>query len=208
MAHALSRYLTEFQLDPADDERAPRVGRPVPARATEPLVDMDELIRAAEERIRRQMQESHRQELEAVTSLERKRAEENLAAERRRWSESEAERLAEQFSTAFQDLEKSVASSVARILVPFLTEAWKEQVLAELETTLRALLTDKQHAHLRVSGPEDILATLSSRLEGYGSAIEFAVNSEPDVKVLANDTIIETQLNAWASRLAEAVKTS
>lgn len=208
MAHALSRYLTEFQLDPADDDRAPRIGKPVPARATEPLVDMEELIRAAEERTRRQMQETARQELEAMMASERTRAEENLAAERRKWSENEAERLAEQFSMAFQELEKTVVNSVARILAPFLTEAWKGQVLAELETTLRALLTDRQHTHLRVSGPEDILSTLSRRLDDYGSAIEFAINSEPDVKVLANDTIIETQLNAWASRLAEAVKTS
>ena len=208
MAHVLSRYLTEFQLDPADDDRAPRVGRPVSTRPTEPIVDTEELIRAAEERTRRQMQETARQELQAAIALERTRAEENLAAERRKWSESEAERLTEQFSNAFQGLEKAVVSSVARILTPFLNEAWRDQVLAELETTLRMLLTDKQHTHLRVSGPEDILSTLSLRLEDYGSVIEFAINSEPDVKVLANDTIIETQLNAWASRLAEAVKTS
>lgn len=209
MAHALSRYLTEFQLDPADDGHAPRVGKPVPPRAAEePVVGMEEIIRVAEERIRRQMQETARQELEAAVAAEQARAEEHVAAERQKWSDTEAQRLATQFAEAFQGLERTVLDSAARILTPFLVDSWRTQMIAELETILRSVLTDKQHTHLKISGPEDLLSILSERLGAYGAAIEFAFTGDADVKVLANETIIETQLNAWASRLAEAVKTS
>ena len=208
MAHVLSRYLTEFQLDPAEKKQGLLTGKPVPPRPAEPLVNTEELIRAAEERIRRQMQEAARQEIETAVAAERARAEENLAAERKKWSEAEAERLSIQLSEAFKKLEKTIIDSVARILSPFLAEVWRSQMIDELETTLRTLLTDKQHTHLKISGPEDLLSALSERLGTYGAAIEFAFNAEPDVKVLANDTIIETQLNAWTSRLAEAVQTS
>ena len=214
MVSAIARYLPDFSVDaPANPPASPPLGLPlfVRPRAVEPqpqapVEDTAELVRAAQERGREEGRAEAREAFEAALASERARFAEDMAAERRRWSEEEAERLAARFGLAFQEAEAKLTAGVARVMVPFLAEALRSQVLDELQATLVTLAADKRHATMRISGPEDLISALGARLAGCGPSLEFVVDEGPDVRVLADETIIETQLTAWIGRLAAAVE--
>ncbi|WP_162501608.1 hypothetical protein, partial [Methylobacterium crusticola] len=128
-----------------------------------------------------------------------------LAEARRRWSETEAESLAAGFAAALRSLEADLAARLARLLVPVLADALRARALAELAAALSRLLADPRHAAIRVSGPEDLLGALAARLGPQGAAVAFTPAEAPEVRVSADDTVVETQLAAWTGRLAAAV---
>ena len=83
----------------------------------------------------------------------------------------------------------------------------RQQALNELTTTLASVLADRRTTTIRIAGSEDLLAGLSERLGAGRAAIEYVVTDQPDVSVMLDDALIETQLSAWTARLADALRT-
>lgn len=145
-----------------------------------------------------------RAEAEAAMAAEREAFAAELAAERARWSESEAERLAAGFAAALRALDADLTRRIGRLLVPVLTDALRRRAVDDLAQALGRLTADPNHAAIRVSGPEDLLAALRCRLGDQADGIAFAPGAAPEVSVVADQTVIETQLAAWTRLLAAA----
>ncbi len=67
------------------------------------------------------------------------------------------------------------------------------------------MLTGDRSFKLQVSGPEDLVTLLWRRLATHADAIEYRVSDEPDIRALADDTIIETRIADWCARLVQSM---
>jgi len=173
----------------------------------QPVVDRQaELIRAAEVRIRAEERETARKELEDAIAAERARHLEDLSSQRAIWVGEQAQQLSSQLSAAFERIEADLAERVANILRPFVSDAFRRQSLAEFEDVVATLLSGRDAAPLRISGPEDLLSAMRSHLGPYESAVEFIPGEQIEVSVVAQDTIAQTQLGSWSARLTQALE--
>lgn len=122
--------------------------------------------------------------------------EKKLAAERQRWSAEEGQRLAQQLGGGLDDIERRVAEHVAAVLKPVLAEAVRTRAVAELARTLNSMLTRGEYARITVSGPQDLLAALEARL-GVRAGLALVASEAADLRVDADETILETSIGAW-----------
>lgn len=208
MVGGIAQYLTEFRLDGSVEVEPRFQATPLKPTAEEPVDDTTERIRQAERKGREEGHASAQREFELALAAERARHEEQLATERANWAEQQGGQLAKQIETGLHELEERIAESAGRIMLPFLTEALREQMMAGLAEVFTSLLQNRQNATIRVSGPKDMLAALSNGLGDKGSSVEFVSNDAIDVSILVGETLVETQLEAWIRHLAQAVKPS
>lgn len=141
---------------------------------------------------------------EQKTAELRAHAEEHLDAERRRWAAEQAEQLAVQFASAVEGLEARIAASVAHVLTPFLTAGLRTAILEGLAESVRALISDGGQAALHISGPRDLLENLQERLSACAATIEYVPNDAVEVRIVADQTLIESDIQAWLDRFGEA----
>jgi len=144
--------------------------------------------------------------LEARLEGERASFAQQRASERQAWVAEEAEKLAQRLSAGLDELEARIAETTARVLEPFLRAELRRQVIAALRADLEALLTQEPGISLSVTGPEDLLQALRDQLSGKACAATYLPNGEPDVRITAGQTILETRLGAWAAKIGEAVR--
>jgi hypothetical protein len=128
------------------------------------------------------------------------------ASERQAWVAEEAEKLAARLSAGLGELEARIADTTARVLEPFLRAELHRQVIAALRADLEALLTKEPGISVSVTGPEDLLHALRDQLSGKACAATYLPNGEPDVRITAGQTILETRLGAWAAKIQEALR--
>ena len=57
-----------------------------------------------------------------------------------------------------------------------------------------------------MTGPEDLLQALREQLSGKACAATYLPSGEPDVRITAGQTILETRLGAWAAKIQEALR--
>ena len=57
-----------------------------------------------------------------------------------------------------------------------------------------------------MTGPEDLLQALRGELSGKAWAATYLPSGEPDVRITAGQTILETRLGAWAAKIEEALR--
>ena len=135
---------------------------------------------------------------------ERSAAEARLAEARRAWVEGESERLQTCLAEAFSRIEAGIAEATTRVLAPFLESAARDAAVDDLVRTLETLLADGEHRAIRISGPEDLLAALQARIPTGTCGVTFAPGEAADVTVIADKTIMMTQIGAWMDRLRGA----
>ena len=128
--------------------------------------------------------------------------EERLVAQRSLWAGEQGAGLAERIDTAFETLGTDVGDAVAAILAPFLEEALRTRIVEELLRTLAKVLKGGRPASLKITGPDDLLDSIRRTLGDAAAAIEFEATSDVDVRVVADNTVIETQLEAWLQRIS------
>lgn len=128
-----------------------------------------------------------------------------LAAERKAWVEEEAHQLAQRLAASFAELEARIAEATARVLEPVLRAELRRQAIADLRADLELLTADAGIA-VSVAGSEDLLQALRGALSGGGRAVTYVPNGEPDLRITAGQTILETRLAAWAAKIEEAVR--
>lgn len=208
MVGGIAQYLTEFRLDGTQDVEPLFQARSPTIVVQEPVDDTADLIRQAEHRGREEGRAAAQMEFELVLASERSRHEENLADERAKWADQQGVQLAEHMTTSLREIERRIADSVARIMTPFVTEALRMEMMESLREVFVSLVSDRQKAAIRVSGPQDVLLALSERLGENGPSVEFIPSDAIDVSILVGDTAIETQLEAWIGHLAQAMQPS
>lgn len=128
-----------------------------------------------------------------------------LAAARREWSEAEGAVLSDALVGAVNELEARLAETTARILQPFLEAEIRRAAIAELVTAVEAILVRDKAARIEITGPDDLLAIVRDRLPDSVPAT-FASGQAADIRVIIDQTVLETRLGAWVSAIREAVR--
>lgn len=197
--NALARYIQRFDTD----EVAPPVDLMIaPQDITAPEPAADKLAEAQAEGRRLGRAEAERA-FEQRLAAERESFAQLVLDERSRWSREESERLAQALAAASETLMSTVSDATSRVLLPFLTARARERAIADLVVTLETLLADGKHPVVTVAGPRDLVAEIADRLGARAEGVTFQPSERPDVRVVADSTIIETQLATWLGRLAE-----
>lgn len=132
--------------------------------------------------------------------------EKQLSLERVTWANREADRLTEQLTTAVQEMETRIADAAAELLKPFLTGAMHQRAIDDLIKAIGTILIKDEAITLEIAGPEDLLQLLREKLSGKNIALLFTPAEGPEVRVVAGQTVLETQLAAWVAKVEEALR--
>jgi hypothetical protein len=170
--------------------------QPVPAGPT-----VEQRIEEARQQGLQDGRNAARIEYELIAAQERRRSQEQVVAMRTQWAGEEGALLAEQIAASFLELERRVSDQVARILEPYLVATVRDRVIDELVANIRRLLAGDTKTVLRISGAADLLELVHSRLGEFSRSVEYLSDGAPEVTVLAGDTEIQTQLQAWRAGL-------
>jgi type IV secretory pathway VirB10-like protein len=136
---------------------------------------------------------------------ERVRSAIRLGEERAKWSDQQAVAIVNGFATACREIESNIASSVARILLPFLADAVRDKAIGALVEQIAALTSNSPVPVFRVTGPSDLIDLVKAQLDAASrSGVEYQAADTVEVRVLADQTMIETQISTWVDRLKEA----
>jgi hypothetical protein len=132
--------------------------------------------------------------------------EKQLALERVTWANREAERLTEQLTKGLQDLETAIGDAVADLLKPFLTAAVQRRAVNDLIQAIEIVLQKDEGVALEICGPEDLLQLLREKLSGKNIALLFSPGDGPEVRIIAGQTVMESQLQDWVSKIEESLR--
>jgi hypothetical protein len=195
--------LVEFTLPAADQPRPGVVVFASPKTQAEVLVD-DHAEHVAEAFLRGRNEGLDTARAEFKSKLEEAEAavEERLVATRSLWASEQGAGLAERIDRGFETLNNDVGDAVAAILAPFVEATLRARIVEELLRTLEKVLKGGRPTTLKISGPEDLLESIRQSLGGSSAAIEFEATNAVDVRVVADRTVIETQLEAWLQRIS------
>ncbi|MBR0819439.1 hypothetical protein [Bradyrhizobium liaoningense] len=142
---------------------------------------------------------------DARVAEERVRSAIRLGEERAKWSDQQAAAIVGGFETACREIETNIASSVARILLPFLAEAVRDKAIGSLVEQIAALTGNSPVPVFKVTGPGELLDLVRSQLQtARRTGVEYEAAETFEVRVVADQTVIETQIAAWSERLNEA----
>jgi hypothetical protein len=206
MAIPVARYLVEFGKGDSNP----------PFRAQHELV-LPNAFETVEDGLERQVEEAFvrglekgrekaKEEFELELAAANSQLVEELAAERKSWVVEQSEALKDQMITSYGEFKNSIADSVARILTPFLTSALTKQVIDELIEVLSIMHSQKSVSTIRMSGPDDLIQALQEKLEGRNFNIECIPSQTKEVTIIADQTTVVTQLQAWIDRFNDSVR--
>jgi hypothetical protein len=143
--------------------------------------------------------------LEPKLEEQRARFAQQLAAERAAWAARHGEKLASQLSAGLRALETKIADAAAGVLAPLLEARLCHQAVTDLRAELEVLLTKDPGLGLSIAGPEDLLQALRSQLSDTPCSVTYVASDACDLRVVADQTVLETRLAAWKARIEEAV---
>ena len=132
--------------------------------------------------------------------------EKQFALERVTWVNREGDKLAEQLSAGLRALENTIGDAVAELLKPFLIDAVQRRAVADLIQAIETVLQKDEGVALEISGPEDLLQLLREKLSGKNIALLFAPGDGPEVRIVAGQTVMESQLQSWVAKIEESLR--
>jgi hypothetical protein len=142
---------------------------------------------------------------DARVAEERVRSAIRLGEERAKWSDQQAVTIVSGFEAACREIETNIASSVARILLPFLADAVRDKAIGTLVEQIAALTGNSPVPVFKITGPSELLDLVKTQLEtARRTGIEYEAAETFEVRVVADQTVIETKIAAWSERLNEA----
>jgi hypothetical protein len=194
----IARYLQELDVDDAQ-RGASAGGKPAAAGRAAMLAEAEA---QAFERGKVAAEQQLAARLDERMALHHK----ELAASREAWVQNESGRLADQLVNGLNELEARLADTAARILEPFLAAELRRKAIAELVQHLAVLRTRDKQALITIAGAADLLDALRVGLGDKLDNIEFQPGLASDVRVVAGQTVLATQLGAWMARIEEAVR--
>lgn len=107
--------------------------------------------------------------------------------------------LCAKIQAAIAAVESNIAGCAARVLKPIIVEAVRAKIVDALADSVGVLLRGQKYPVLSISGPEDLLTALREKLAHLPAAFEYALNETVDVQIAAGETLIESQLSAFAA---------
>lgn len=142
---------------------------------------------------------------ESKLAEERVRSAVRLGEERAKWSDQQALAIVAGVTEASRELEANVAGTLARILQPFLADEIREKAIAALVEHISALTSDPSRPAFRMTGPSDLLDAVKGKLATVQTVgIVYETADVAEVRLVADQTVIETQMRVWMGRLKQA----
>jgi hypothetical protein len=138
----------------------------------------------------------------AQLALAREQFAAELATARETWAREEGDRLREQLAAALLAMEETFADAVGRVLQPFVVAALRQRMIDKLIDGVRTIAGSADKIVIQISGPADLLEILRQHLQAAPAAIEYVTHDGVDVRVVAEQTSIDTQLKAWIDLIA------
>lgn len=180
-----------LQLEAERDEALAQLRREADAEAGALRQDLE---RASEERIA---------ELSRTLEADHRGA---VAAARRGWVEEEGDRLADLVILQMAVFEDTLKTTLTALLRPLVLDARKRMAVDQLAGAVSTLAFDGHTARINATGPSDLLGALEEKLGDQARHVVFSADDErPDVRIDANQTVIETRLAAWLKAVEEAL---
>jgi hypothetical protein len=129
-----------------------------------------------------ELRTSHRNELETA---------------RKKWVEEASDQSIRLIGKALADLEAGISQSLQQVLAPFIEKIIPLAAMGELEEILKGALRDDFKGSLFLSGPEDLVAELKTRLETR--EIDVIVEPLPgmELKARSSNFSITTRIKSW-----------
>jgi hypothetical protein len=215
----IAQYLSQLEREPSDHNTASRLERREPFAPKPRLVSssinlkpLAELTPVPAQEIEARIAEAYERgvqdgRVEANAEHAKHQAAQESERESRLQTELEAFRanelaqFAEVISAGLAEIEERIALTAARILKPYLLRSQMKLVFDALCGDYARLRSLDAPPLLRVSGRESVLSALRSRLSGQPIEIEYSLNENVEVTVLAENTRIQTQLQAWTDAI-------
>lgn len=126
--------------------------------------------------------------------------------ERDRWTVEQADVLAAALKSGYQELEANLASSLARVLEPLVGKFITREAVDEFVAQLKLMVSDPSNPPVRISGPGDLLVIVRRKLADSPVQVRCVPDESCEVRVVCDQTIVETHLRAWTDRLKAAVQ--
>lgn len=202
MAVPAARYLVCFDQSECD-QSSDRQAQEATMLAPEPVEEEDpvERVQDAFSRGKEEGLAIARAAFDGDLAEQRRRFEKEMEVARTQWTDEVVERLVEQIPTAFREVEARIAASVARILRPALLAAVRDDVIASLTSNLPKLRSGDGSRMIAISGPRTMLEKLRQRMPELETAVEFRPGHGVEVKAIADQTVLDSQIQSWLSML-------
>ena len=139
-------------------------------------------------------------------AAEKARYEQEMQAEREAWVEQQALQITTQLAGRPRAHRSIPVRTGRKHPQAFRIGRDAPEELEELEETLATILSGGEAKLLKITGPEDLLLSMKDRMGSHGDAIEFCPGEHVEVSVVARDTTLRTQFDAWSSRLKQALE--
>lgn len=195
----LSRCLDELW---PDGHTPPSPKPAVPIALVAPVEPPESLFDEAFERGRQEAFAVARAEYERALAEQRRQFDEQLVAERERWTASQSDAILTRIGEAFAALETTLSGAVSQVLRPLLADAVRTRAVEDLAGLLNELVAKGRASRLRIAGPEDLLQALRGALASH-AGVEYVVAPGGELEVEADRTIIATRLGEWRDRVRE-----
>lgn len=136
--------------------------------------------------------------------------EQRLDEARARWASEEGRAIATEIRAELEKVERRIGAAVAHILRPVLADAIRKRAMSELADWIRLAL-GREAPVISISGPADLVGALKNALGDLSSAISDAppraesapAQISPEVRVVIDQAVIESQIGAWAASLEQ-----
>ena len=207
MSHVtLASLLTDYGV--SDDPEVPSINVEapvVPEAGPVPGIEFERLPEATtsaiEDAYQRGLDEGRR---EAEARLAHDLGEQRAAAElklgqaRKAWAADFGQALSKELREGVQEMHHILADNFSNVLLPIIRDEMRSEAVRKIADALRKTAASDWEGPLLVEGPADLLQELCQNLGDMESLIECRMVESQDVKVTINETILETQLAAWA----------
>ena len=129
-----------------------------------------------------------------------------LATMRGLWTEEQGDRLADLMILQVAILEETIKMSLNSVLRPLALDARRRQTLDEMVGAVRTIALDGAAYKIAASGPADLLSALETKLGDHARLLSFeADETQADIRIDADKTVIESRLSSWRLALEEAL---
>jgi hypothetical protein len=145
-------------------------------------------------------------DLDIRLSDEKRNHADQISREREQWLAERVELTTNGIPEACRALEDSIAGVVARVLEPVLSAAVRQQAITEFVERLSVLMSDPSNPMFRITGPHELLEAVRRKIPLKAVAIDYRLAETKELRVIADKTVIETQMQGWIQRLKEAIR--
>ena len=129
-----------------------------------------------------------------------------LTKTRGEWTQDQADRLADLLILQITILEETIKMSLNSVLRPLALDARRRQTLDDLVGAVKTIALDGMAYKIAASGPTDLLTALEDKLGDHAKLLSFANDdTQSDIRIDADNTVIETRLSSWRLALEEAL---